>query len=98
MNGVCPICRLFGRLQCHHIVGRIRGIPIYPRLVDFICGPCNNVQYLLWQVIGIDDDEPTVAVELRRIASYLGISEDEFRRTLAEVLADLAERLENRVA
>jgi hypothetical protein len=93
VNGTCPICGTIGRLTCHHITGRVRGKPIHELFVVFICGQCNNVQFQLWHVAGIDDEEPDVEVLLRRIACWLAISDRKSDRLLAEVLDDLAARL-----
>jgi len=83
-----------GRLTRHHITGRIHGRPIHESFVVLICGACNNGQFILWKVTGIDDAEPTVAVLLRRIACWLAISEQEFDHMLADVLEDLSVRLD----
>lgn len=94
MNGTCPLCGARGRLEKHHIVGRVRGIPVHDGLVVWTCGPCNRLQYVLWQVAGLDDPEASIAIRLRRTATYYGIRGMPLDAELADFLVDQAECLE----
>ena len=96
MKGLCPLCGRDGPLEGHHPTGRIQGRPIHRRFIFWVCGPCNRAQNSLWRLAGIDADDPTVEVLLRRLATWFEI----WDRTLdihqylalCEVLADLADR------
>ena len=94
----CPLCGKEVRLETHHITGRVRGKPIHPRFVVSICGRCNRQMFLVWKEVGIDGEKPTVATLLRRLAVFLstwpGALDLSLTRVLADVLVDLAEKLE----
>jgi hypothetical protein len=85
-----------GRLEAHHVTGRVRGKPIHGWFVFSICGPCNRAEFSLWVIAGVADENPSPAVLLRRIVLWLNtwdrpLDLDQVQ-TLTQALADIADR------
>ncbi len=98
MTGTCRRCGATGRVERHHPTGRIAGIAIHAVLVALICVACHLAEGDVWREAGLDSTSPNVAVLLRRLAVWLarwiGDLPADLRVALADVLADLADRLD----
>ena len=99
MNGRCTRCGGSGRVERHHPTGRIAGVPIHEVLEVVECVACHLDEGAVWHTAGLESRTPTVAILLRRLAVWLarwpGALPEVLVAALAEVLADLAERLED---
>ena len=97
MTGTCRRCGATGRAERHHPTGRIAGIPIHAVLVVLLCVGCHLAEGDVWREAGLDSGDPNVAVLLRRLSVWLarwaGDLPADLTVALAEVLADLADRL-----
>ena len=63
-----------------------------------VCPDCHRDEHLVWRCAGLDDRAPRPALLLRRLAAWLGrwgrSLEPAHVVAVAEVAADLAERIE----
>ena len=98
-RGVCErYATAVDRLEGHHPTGRVEGVPVHPGFVAHICSECHADEHLVWSCAGLDDLVAPPALLLRRLAAWLGrwgrSLEPAHVVAVAEVAADLAERIE----
>jgi hypothetical protein len=94
VKGPCFFCGQIGSLEVQHIIGRIDDVPIHRTLVVNTCGPCNQTQYKLWKYAGLDARSPSVAIKLRRAATFFASRGHNLDEALADFLVMQAETLE----
>ncbi len=98
MTGRCRRCGKTGRVEGHHPTGRIAGVAIHAVLVVVLCVACHLDEGAIWREAGLDAGNPSSVVLLRRLAVWLarwpGDLSQDLVAALAEVLGDLAERID----
>jgi hypothetical protein len=100
MRGTCERCGRVARLEGHHPTCRLAGCPIHSFFVFSICAAtCHAEASELLYRVGLAATSDRPAVLLRRVALFLGwwdrALEPGHVATLAEVVADIADRIED---
>jgi hypothetical protein len=99
MRGTCARCGRFARLEGHHPTCRLAGVPVHPFFVLCICAArCHAEASELLYRLGLASGSDSPSVLSRRLAVFLGWwgrdLEAPHVAALAEVIADIADRIE----